>query len=489
MNLPIRVRLTLWYGVLLASIICALSAFILVQLRADLRRELDQELASAVAELSRTLADDPGGADESEEGVELRDQREDFRDAAAAILPATLAGVQVLDPAGNVLIRYGTVADRPLLEPGNVREAVQRGAPRTYTEELPGRRGRYRVVLSSVDVGGEPELMVLAHSTRPIERTIADLTRIVILVGPVAVLVTGLAAFWLASRALHPVQRITRDAEDIEISRLHERVAVPSSRDETQRLALTLNAMLDRIESGVREKHQMVADASHELRTPLAVMRSELDVTLRANTLPDTARDVLVSVREEVDRITRTVDNLLTMAQIDEGRLELLSGHVDIARLVEDVVEWLQPVAAAKGVALLVRGDPWHGRADGPRLAIALTNLVENAIMFSAQGGEVVIASWRRPGEIGVRVTDDGPGIALTDQARLFDRFFQSDDASHERRRGSGLGLAICRDIAQAHGGRIWVESQPGRGASFFLALPEWRTESPTERGPDAPRP
>jgi len=465
-NLPIRVRLTVWYGLLLASIVGAVSALIVLELRTDLERDLDRELLGATSELARTLADDPGDVEEPGDGSRLEDQRDDFEDAAAAILPPSLAGAQLLGLDGRVLMRHGEVAERRLLTADRVREAAAAGVPSSSTERLPGRPGTYRLRLSPVVIAGEQRLIAVAESMRPIDDAVGNLTRVVLVTGPVALLVTALGGYWLASRALRPVERITRDAGDIGISRLHERVAVPRSRDETQRLALTLNAMLERIESGVQEKHQMVADASHELRTPLAVMRSELDVTLRAGGLPDSARDVLLSVREEVDRISRTVDNLLPMAQVDEGRLELLTGPVDSRSLVEEVVDRLRPVAAANGVALVVRGEPWQASADGPRLSIALTNLVENALRFSPGGGEVVITLWRRGLETGVTVTDAGPGIPVEDQERVFDRFYQGDGPS-EHRRGSGLGLAICRDIALAHDGRVWVESQPGRGASF----------------------
>ena len=134
---------------------------------------------------------------------------------------------------------------------------------------------------------------------------------LLLIAGPVALAATALAAYWLARQAMRPVERMTSDAEVIGAGQLDERIAVPPGSDEIRRLAVTLNAMLARIEHGVRDKQQLVADASHELRTPLAVMRAELDVSLRDDDLPDAAREVLTSAREEVDRVGRTVDNLL----------------------------------------------------------------------------------------------------------------------------------------------------------------------------------
>ena len=148
---------------------------------------------------------------------------------------------------------------------------------------------------------------------------------LLLLAGPAALAATALGGWWLARKALLPVDRMTSQAEEIGIDRLHERIALPRARDEIGRLAETLNAMLDRLERGVEEKRRLVADASHELRTPLAAMRAELDVSLMADDLPPAGREVLESTREEVDRMSRIVDNLLTLARVDEGRLELLT--------------------------------------------------------------------------------------------------------------------------------------------------------------------
>jgi two-component system sensor histidine kinase BaeS len=235
---------------------------------------------------------------------------------------------------------------------------------------------------------------------------------------------------------------------------------------------VTLNAMLDRLEQGVNEKHRLIADASHELRTPLAVMRAELDVSLRGDDLSPAAREVLESAREEVDTMSRTVDNLLTLAQVDEGRLELLPARVSLRDAIEAAARPLRPLAEAKRLRLEVGGDGGLVRADPHRLNQVLTNVLENAIKFSHPGGEVGVIAWHNGDEAGVTVTDDGPGIPAAARAHIFDRFYRVDGARGRKVGGSGLGLAISQEIARAHGGRLWVESEEGRGSAFSLALP-----------------
>jgi signal transduction histidine kinase len=278
--------------------------------------------------------------------------------------------------------------------------------------------------------------------------------------------------WWLARRALRPVARITEDARRIGIDHIHERVAQPTSRDELGRLAATLNRMLERIEAGVAEKHRLVADASHELRTPLAVMRSELDVALLEGGLDGQARAVLESTRDEVDRMTRIVENLLTLARVDEGRLELARRSLDLRPLLASALAPLQPIAEAKQIELALGEGNGATDGDPDRLSQVVVNLADNAIKYTPRGGHVAIGAWSRNGEVGVTVEDSGPGIPEDAQAQIFDRFFRLDAARARESGGSGLGLAICKEIVLAHGGRIWVKSERGRGSAFSFALP-----------------
>jgi signal transduction histidine kinase len=230
--------------------------------------------------------------------------------------------------------------------------------------------------------------------------------------------------------------------------------------------------MLDRLERGVEEKHRLIADASHELRTPLAAMRAELDISLRGDDLTDSARVVLHSTLEEVERMSRTVDNLLMLARVDEGRLELLKSRVDLLAASEAATDPLAPLAAAKGLRFETEGEPCVVEADPQRLHQAITNFIENAIKYAQPGGEVTVSAWCREEECGVTVTDNGPGIPADARGHIFDRFYRVDSSRGREGGGSGLGLAICREIAIAHGGRVSVESEEGRGSAFTLALP-----------------
>ena len=302
------------------------------------------------------------------------------------------------------------------------------------------------------------------------------------LAAPVALLATVVFGSWLARRALRSVEKMASETEEIGIDRLHARIEVPPAAGEIGNLAVTVNAMLDRLERGVREKHRLIADASHRVRTPLTVMRTELDVSLRGDDLPSAARAVLESTREEVDRMSRTVDNLLRLAQADEGRLELVRTRVALDEAMEAATRPLLALASAKGVRLHLAGaDGCEAEVDRQALHEALTNLVENAIKFGPPGGEVRLTAWCSGHEVGVTVTDEGPGVPAHARTRIFDRFYRVDAGGGDAA-GSGLGLAICREIALAHGGRVWVDDE-GKGSAFSLAFPR----SPERPGGDDP--
>jgi signal transduction histidine kinase len=235
---------------------------------------------------------------------------------------------------------------------------------------------------------------------------------------------------------------------------------------------VTFNRMLDRIQRGVDEQQRLIADTSHELRTPLAAMRSELDVSLRGDDLAPAAREVLESAREEVDRMSRTVDDLLVLAAVDDGRVMRLAEPLDLRELARAVVAALGPIAQRNEVTVTVGGAEALVVGDPDQLGHALRNLVENALKFTPAGGHVAVTSFADGERSGVTVADDGPGIALALRERVFDRFFRVDASRTRRTGGSGLGLAIARELAEGHGGRVWAEGREPAGSVFTLELP-----------------
>ncbi len=455
MKLPIRVRLTAWYALLLAAIIVGLSTFLVLQLRADLEETIERDVRGGSVQIAR--------------GYALEGPR-DFRDVSNTVLSQGSSVAQVVAPGGRVLVSYGGPVSRRLVVPKEVIARALGGERQTLTLRLG--EPRFRAVVVPVRRRGQQRVLVVAESLRQVDESVERVLLLLLLALPAALAATAVGGWWLARKALRPVERMTSQANEIGIDRLHERIELPRAQDEIGQLAVTLNAMLDRLELGVDEKHRLITDASHELRTPLAAMRAELDVSLMDDGLSPAAREVLESAREEVDRMSRIVGNLLTLARVDEGRLELLTTQINLADAIDAAVGPLRPLAVAKGLHLEVNGGSYEADADAQRLHQALTNLIENAIKFSGPGGEVRVSAWQRNGEVGVTVADTGPGVPADARERVFDRFYRADQARGRDGSGSGLGLSICREVADAHGGRIWVDSKEGEGSAFSIALP-----------------
>ena len=457
MRLPIRLRMTLWYAALLAIVVAAIGVFLVVRLRADLTDTVDRTLDPAAARIAA--------------GYRVEGAPE-FRDTAGTILAGERAAAQALSADGRVLVSYGdAVAKTPMLGRGE-RTAVLRGRVVTRTATLGPHDRKFRLAARGVDRHGRREVVVAAESLDPVSRSVRSALALLLLACPVALVATAAGGWWLARRSLRPIERMTTAAEAIGAQRLDERLAVPPTSDEVAHLARTLNTMLARIEQGMNEQRRFVADASHELRTPLAVMRAELDVSLRADGLKGPAREVLESAREEVQGMSRTVDDLLTLAGADEGRLALATEPVDLQASAGRVLEQVSALARRRDVTLTLAEGSAIALADADRLDHALRNLVENAIEFSPPGGHVELAVTVTGGMATLKVADDGPGIAAEHREQIFHRFFRVDPSRRRATGGSGLGLAIAREIAEAHDGRISVHARHPRGSVFSIELP-----------------
>jgi len=458
-SLPIRARLTLWYVGLLALVFLLLGGFLTLRLHTGLLGGLDEGLATRAAQISLGLQNGCEG------------EFQDVSDASLVGLPQGESGAQLLSPEGKVLETTGDpAAEQPLLSAEQIATAMAGSTVRQTVRAGPDEE-EFRLLAVTLPSKTCPGVIVVATSTDEVRRSVRELLLQLSIGMPVALLVAGFGGWWLAGRALAPVARMTREADTIGIERLDERIDIPSASDEIRRLAVTLNAMLDRLERGVEDKRRFAADASHELRTPLAVMRAELDVSLRDADLSSSARDALESAQEEVERMRGIVENLLMLARADDGSLELLRMSLDLAEVTAAVAGNAAALARPKDITIATEGPSVMVVADRVRIEQVVMNLVSNAVRFSPVGGRVELTTWVRAGGAGCTVTDEGPGVPPELAGRVFERFVRGD-AARANDGGSGLGLAICREIVAAHDGRIWVDARPGAGGSFSVWLP-----------------
>jgi heavy metal sensor kinase len=290
---------------------------------------------------------------------------------------------------------------------------------------------------------------------------------------PLALLCAGGGGWLLAQRALRPVDRMAEAARRIGAEHLDERLDTTGSGDELDRLATTLNEMLGRLDVAFRQIRQFSADASHELQTPLTILRGELEVALRAPRSPEEYGRVMASALEESERIARLVEGLLLLSRADAGVLRMERKPVDVAELVVEVVALTHVLAEARGVSLELKSvEPVIVQGDREHLRRLLLNLVDNAIKYTPVGGRVSLSLHHDDTWATLCVADTGIGLAPDEHERIFQRFYRAPAAMSQAEEGSGLGLCIARSIAQAHGGRIQVDSAPGRGSAFTVLLP-----------------
>ena len=322
----------------------------------------------------------------------------------------------------------------------------------------------------------------------------------VIVVAPLIFLLSIIAAYAVVGGTFRPVDHLINEVEAITDGRsLHRRLPTdPASGDELVRLALTLNAMLTRLETSFAALRRFTADASHELKTPLTVLRADVERAMHPSTNRAERMIALEESLQETARMSDLVDSLLTLARADEGRFDIYRQPVELEPLVREVYETAVILGEDAGLSLALRTlENAVVMGDRTRLRQLLLNLVTNAIKYTPRGGSVELAVVRRPAEeeVAITVRDTGIGISTSDLPHVFDRFWRADRARSRasERGGFGLGLAISQWIVQAHGGTITVQSRLGRGTVFSVALPiasaRFESDAPAANGAREARP
>jgi two-component system OmpR family sensor kinase len=461
----IRFRLTAWYALVLVAVFVMFAILLNTLLERELRQDVDDRLRTTSQQILSAA-----------------------RVQGSLIQP----GVVLPNPIGSsLLIQYENRENAIIYSSEDLQDELipspnqddGQTEPTFYNadlNEVPLRVVRTPVVLSDGTILGA---IYVAEPLSQLNQTISHLRNLLLLASIAAVALAALGGWFLAGRALRPVDQITETADEIASGAgtersLSTRLGVPNTGDELARLATTFNLMLDRIQTAFNTQRRFIADASHELRTPLTAIRGNLDVLNRQATTQSSSPnpdyvEALADLRRESSRMGRLLEDLLTLARADAmSNLDTnRSRPCNLDELAAEVLRTASTLAHGQHLELDAP-SPVSILADPDRLQQLLLILVDNALLHTPANGKVIVSIRQSGAEAIVTVSDTGPGIAPEHLPHLFDRFYRVDDVRARNSGGTGLGLAIAKAIAQSHHGDIRVESELGKGSTFTVRLP-----------------
>jgi heavy metal sensor kinase len=461
-NLPIKWRLTVWYGGVLSLILIIFASGIFIYFKNSLQDSIDAKIRSIGEVLSSSMTETHGAS--------VFGNFERYLENVLGRKPKGKL-IQIMDSSGRIGAKMSDIEGETLPTSFNALERAMRGE--IVYETIERTKPRLRMVtIPIMDNKKVTSVVQVGTSLEDFDETIRKLLLIIIISIPTSIIVTIVVGYFMAKKALKPVDQIRRAAVKISSSNLDEKIDITGRRDELGRLAETFNAMIGRLKDAFQRINQFSIDVSHELKTPLTILKGETEVALRKEREKDDYQKLLLSNLEEIDRMSCIIDDLLLLSKADTKEIKLNIEEVALRDLIMDVCMNMKVVADKKDVDLQISElEDVRLKGDELKLRRMLLNIVENGIKYSHIGGKVSVSSYVNDGYAKIDVKDDGIGISEEDIKYVFDRFYRAD-RSRKRESGSGLGLSISRWIAEAHKGSIEVKSQPVQGSMFTIKLP-----------------
>src|SRR5437660_6303418 len=468
----VRSRLTLWYVLVLASLLALYAGVASFFLFLSLREDFDQNLLQDVETVEGMLTKEPNG------GVSLHSSH------PGAAEPRIGRFIEVWSPQGSLLYRSAELQDQMLGGPPGPDEGLHDPTP--STTRLPNGT-RVRQVSGVYHIEDQRVVLRVAYSEERLWRELGEFGQVLLLGFPIAVLLAGFGGYALARKALAPIDSMATQAKTISAERLGERLSIENPEDELGKLGAVFNDTLARLQAAFDQLRRFTSDASHELRTPLTAIRSVGEVALQDQRSPAEYRDVIGSMLEEVDRLTRLSESLLALSRADAGHVYIQREEIPLLRLAEEARSVVDVLAEEKRQHIDIEGDAsLVVSVDRLILRQAVVNLLDNAIKYSPTESRILVrVQSGGDKQVFLDVIDQGPGIPLEHQPYVFDRFYRVDKARTREWGGTGLGLSITRWAVEAHGGGITLKSKDGHGSTFRISLPlaKYSSTSQTKGG------
>jgi heavy metal sensor kinase len=462
-RLSIGLRLSLWYVLIFALAQCVFGVGMYVVLRHHLRGIVNDGLREEMQDLRIVLQEQKPNMSVEHLSEEVTEAYE--KDHAGEYL-------QIFTAQGEKIYLSEFLAKHPI--PAVAESTLRARGEKGQFDDRRMERKRFRFVSFVIDANGRTFLVQLGTPVGEVYETLDAFRQYLLWLAPLVLLIAAVGGNWLSHRALAPVDALTGTARTIHVGNLGRRLDTPNTGDELQRLGETLNEMLARIESTVQRITEFTADASHELRTPVALIRAEAEVALGRERSDEEYRAALQHVLNESERMTRMLEQLLSLVRADSGSETIAMAQVDLAGLARDCVESWQKVAGYNGLRLnaAIPEQAIWVTGDGLALRRVLDILLDNAVKYSDAPGEIQVGIDSAEGRVSLRIRDHGPGLAAEEHAKIFERFYRVDKARSRKMGGAGLGLSIAQGIVQQHHGSITLRSAPGEGTEFCVALP-----------------
>ena len=467
----IRSRLTAWYILLLGIILILFSVFLNYFLSKRLYESVDNSLTvsatvvatSAVMQFNRSPL--PGLDQFFEQFMGAGNLNKFYR---------------IYDGSGNVGSRSNNIdaSKFPLSQ-----EAYADALSGTNSYETFLVDGKHPIRVITMPILREKKLVNLVQvgtSLEAVKETLRNLRIFLFTAVPSVLVFATLFARFLARRALKPISKIIKTARDIgQGQELSQRIPVFKVQDELGQLALTFNEMMDRLENSFAQMRQFSSDASHELRTPLTVLQGQNELVLSKLRDPKEYQEVIISNLEEIKYMSKVLEDLFVLSRSDENQVLLNYKRMDLRDLVEEVCRHAEILAEEKNISIVIAFlEQVKINGDEVRLRQMVWNILHNGIKYTQPGGELKVSLLEESGFALLSIKDTGIGIPEKDLPFIFDRFYRVDKARSKDEGGSGLGLSICRHIAEAHKGKIEVESKPGLGTRFKIHIPSTGREA-----------